>query len=92
MGLTMTIMTNGDKRAQEIKRGYVTMFATWAQTTLRVPLGWFAFEDKDNTEDSIVQSPDKTVRIVARAAVSSEEWQKERNAFENLKKNAVAQT
>ena len=92
LGLTMTIMTNGEQRAQEIERGYVTMFATWAQTTLRVPLGWFAFEAKDNTDESLVLLPDKTVRIVARAAVSSESWQKERDAFDKLKKNAVEQT
>lgn len=92
LGLTMTIMTHGDKRAPEIKRGYVTMFAAWAQTTLRVPLGWFAVEAKNNVVDSIVQSPGKTVRIVARMPIESVTFQREREAFVDLKKTVVAQT
>ena len=86
LGFPMSMIFNGDRRAQEVKNGYVTVFATGAQTTLRVPLGWFAFEAIDKFEDSVVRSPDETVRIVARLPLDSVAFQSERNAFLDLKK------
>lgn len=91
-GFPMSIISSGPKREREIKQGYVTVFATWAQTSLRVPLGWSAFDSRENIEDSIVLSPGKTVRIVARSAMEQQEASSNRNAFEQLKPKVVAQT
>lgn len=90
-GLPMQIITTGPKREREIAKGYATLFATWAQTTLRVPLGWSAFDAKNDIERSIVLSPGKTVRIVARS-ILTEETSQRRDAFEQFKQKAVAQT
>lgn len=91
-GFPMQIISSRPKREREIKNGYVTLFATWAQTSLRVPLGWSAFDSRSNIEESIVLSPGKTVRIVARAALEQPEVAKHRDAFEQLKPKVVAQT
>ena len=92
LGLPMSIISTGSKREQEIKNGYATLFATWAQTTLRVPLGWHAVDEKPGIERSLVLSPQKTVRIVARAAFDSQENTRARNAFEKFKLRAVQST
>ena len=92
LGSPMSIITHGDKREREMKQGYVTVFATWAQTTLRVPLGWYAVESNENVDESLVFSPGQTVKIVARAAIENQKFQSDRNAFAELKNNSVGQT
>lgn len=92
LGRPMSIITHGEKREREIKNGYVTLFATWAQTTLRVPLGWYSVESKENVDESLVFSPGQTVQIVARAPVDNHEFQFDRDAFAKFKKNSVEQT
>ena len=92
LGSPMSIMTAGDKRAREIKAGYLTMFATWAQTTLRVPLGWYAVESNKNVDESLVYSPGQSVQIVARAAMEHHPYQLDPGSFGALKNRAAEQT
>ena len=92
LGGLMSIITHGAAREREMKQGYVTLFATWAQTTLRVPLGWYAVESNQNVDESLVFSPGLTVKIAARAAVENQKFQSDRNAFAELKSASVGQT
>ena len=92
LGSPMSILTHGAQREREMKNGYVTVFATWAQTTLRVPLGWYAVESNENVDESLIFSPGQTVKIVARAAIENQKFQSDRNAFEKLKIESVGQT
>ena len=91
LGSPMSIITHGAKREREMKNGYVTLFATGAQTTLRVPLGWYAVESKD-IDKSLVFSPGQSVKIVARSPVDNYQFQFDRDAFNKLKQKSVAQT
>lgn len=92
LGSPMSLMFHGEQLEREKQKGYATMFATWAQTTLRVPLGWYAVESPDNVDESLVYSPGQSVKIVARAAIENEIYQSNRNAFEKLKAESVGQT
>ena len=92
LGRPMSIITHGAKRERELKNGYVTLFATWAQTTLRVPLGWYSVESKENVDESLVFSPGQTIKIVARSPIETFEFQNDRNAFSKLKQKSVGQT
>ena len=91
LGSPMSIITHGQKREREMKNGYVTLFATGAQTTLRVPLGWYAVESKD-IDKSLVFSPGQSVKIVARSPVDNYQFQFDRDAFNKFKKKSVEQT
>ena len=92
LGTAMSINSMDDKRARELANGYQTMFATWAQTTLRVPLGWFAVDSKQNVDESMVFSPGLTIQIVARAAMEHHPYQLNPNSFGALKNEVVEQT
>lgn len=92
LGSPMSIMFSGEPLEREKQKGYATMFATWAQTTLRVPLGWYAIESNDNVDESLIFSPGLTVKIVARSAVENQKVQSDRNAFEKFKTASVEQT
>ena len=92
LGSPMTMLFHGERLDGEIKKGYATLFATWAQTTLRVPLGWYAVESKENVDESLIFSPGQSIQIVARAAVENQKFQSDRNAFSQLKAASVSQT
>ena len=92
LGSPMSILSHGEQREREMKNGYVTLFATWAQTTLRVPLGWYAVESNENVDESLVFSPGQTVKIVGRAAVENQKFQSDKNAFAQLKTASIEQT
>ncbi len=92
LGSPMSIITYGEARAREMRKGYVTVFATWAQTTLRVPLGWYAVESNENVDESLVFSPGQTVQIVARAAIENSAYQADRDEFAKIKAKSVEQT
>lgn len=92
LGSPMSILFNGERLKREQTNGYATMFATWAQTTLRVPLGWYAVESNENVEESLVFSPGLNVAVVARAAIENQQFQSDRNAFAKLKAASVEQT
>ena len=93
LGTPMSLFFNGTPKLEsETKNGYATLFATWAQTTLRVPLGWYAVDSNENVDESLIFSPDQTVKIVARAAMENQAFQSERDAFAKLEKVGVPQT
>ena len=93
LGTPMSLMFNGTPKLEaETKNGYATMFATWAQTTLRVPLGWYAVDSNENVDESLIYSPDQTAKIVARAAMENQAFQSDRDAFAKLETVSVTQT
>ncbi len=92
LGAPMSMLFHNERLNREINNGYATMFATWAQTTLRVPLGWYAVESKDNVDESLIYSPGQSVQIVARAAIDNQKFQSDRNAFSELRAASVGQT
>lgn len=92
LGRPMSIITHGDEREREMKNCYVTVFATWAQTTLRVPLGWYAVESRENVDESLIFSPGQSIQIMARSAVENQPFQSDPKAFEKLKAESVGQT
>ena len=92
LGTPMSITSMGEKRARELKNGYQTLFATWAQTSLRVPLGWYAVDSKENVDESLVYSPGLSVQIVGRAAMEHHPYQLDPDSFRALKTSAVEGT
>ncbi len=78
------------KRIREISRGYLTVSASRAETTLRVPLGWYAFESPDDPYKDVVISPGQTIRITARAKHYTREMLDKRNGFENFTNPTLA--
>ncbi len=92
LGAPMTMLFHAERLNREINNGYATMFATWAQTTLRVPLGWYAVESKNNVDESLIYSPGQSIQIVARAAIENQKFQSDHNAFSELKAASVGQT
>ena len=66
---TSAFIENGNRAQREKRAGYLTMDSWAILTTLRVPLGWFAFDNYSEKEDfnqAVIVSADKKVRIEVR--------------------------
>ena len=92
LGSSLSVLAQKQTLAREIEGGYATVYAYGAQTTLRVPLGWFAVDSKTSPVDSLVFSPDLSVKFVAREALNRDKIPRRPDEFERIKKTAIVQT